>query len=52
MNVTSKSKTTIMGMMGPPHAPGMMTVGPKQQEIVQTGNGRSKAMQFMLYYDA
>jgi hypothetical protein len=25
MNVTSKSKTTIMGMiMGPPHAPGMM----------------------------
>jgi hypothetical protein len=29
MNVTSKSKTTIMGMMGPPHAPGMMMVGPK-----------------------
>ena len=24
----------------------------KQQEIVQTGNGTSKEMQFMLYYDA
>jgi hypothetical protein len=30
MNVTSKSKTTIMGMiMGHPHSPGMMMVSPK-----------------------